>query len=132
MGVKKLLFTTVFMFLAISIGFSQYAENEWEDRDKWMDVSKIFELAGIEKGNKVADVGCHEGYLSVRLSERVGKNGTVYAVDVRKDRLESLQDHLKKRKINNVEVVHGDYDNPKLPLKSLDAVIVMDTYHEID
>lgn len=113
-------------------GFSQYAEYEWEDRDKWMDVSVLFELADIEKDAKVADIGCHEGYLSIHLSKRVGERGTVYAVDVRADRLESLKDNLKDRDITNVEVIHGDYDDPKLPGGSLDAVVVMDTYHEID
>ena len=34
--------------------------------------------------------------------------------------------------MNNVEVILGDYDNPKLPKGRLDVVIVMDTYHEID
>jgi len=97
-----------------------------------MDVSKIFDLAGIQEGHKVADIGCHEGFLSVRLSLRVGESGGVYAVDVREDRLENLKGNLEDRNIKNVEVILGDYDNPKLPIETLDAVIVMDTYHEID
>jgi SAM-dependent methyltransferase len=28
--------------------------------------------------------------------------------------------------------VKGDYDNPKLPANSLDAAIILDTYHEMD
>jgi SAM-dependent methyltransferase len=31
-----------------------------------------------------------------------------------------------------VSLVKGDYDNPKLPARSLDAVIILDTYHEMD
>lgn len=123
--------STVFILFYAFSGFSQYAEYEWEDRDKWMNVSKIFDLAGIQEGSKVADVGCHEGYLSVRLSKRVGESGGVYAVDVREDRLEDLRENLEDRNIRNVEVILGDYDNPKLPIEILDAVIVMDTYHEI-
>ncbi len=131
MSFHKLLLVPIF-FLITTNGFSQYAEYDWEDRDKWMDVSRIFELAAIEKGNAVADIGCHEGYLTVRLSKRVGENGQVYAVDVRKDRLENLKENLADRKIGNVKVVLGDYDDPKLPEGELDAVIVMDTYHEIE
>jgi len=119
------------LFFALA-GFSQYAEYEWEDRDKWMNVSKIFDLADIQEGNKVADIGCHEGFLSVRLAKRVGESGGVYAVDVREDRLESLKENLEVRNIKNVEVILGDYDNPKLPIETLDVVIVMDTYHEIE
>lgn len=132
MSSNRFLCTLVFVCFFAFTGFSQYAEYEWEDRDKWMDVSKIFDLAGIEEGNKVADIGCHEGFLSVRLSKRVGESGGVYAVDVREDRLDDLRDNLEDRNIKNVEVILGDYDNPKLPIETLDAIIVMDTYHEIE
>ena len=80
-----------------------------------MDVPKIFEWAGIDLGSKVADVGCHEGYLSVRLANRVGDNGKVYAVDGREERLERLNDNLKTRNVKNVELIFGDNDDPKLP-----------------
>ncbi|MEW7292954.1 class I SAM-dependent methyltransferase [Aquimarina sp. 2304DJ70-9] len=110
---------------------AQYKENDWADRDTWMNVSKIFELSEIESGSVVADVGCHEGYLTIHLSKKVGESGKIYAVDVREDRLRTLDEHVKEREIANVTTVLGDYDDPKLPKQSLDAVIVMDTYHEI-
>jgi SAM-dependent methyltransferase len=43
-----------------------------------------------------------------------------------------LKNHLEERKISNVNLVKGDYDNPKLPVNALDAVIILDTYHEMD
>ncbi|WP_235016379.1 class I SAM-dependent methyltransferase [Aquimarina sp. AU474] len=121
-----------FVMISFQIIQAQYKENDWKSRDTWMDVSKIFDLAEIEEGNNVADVGCHEGYLSIHLSKKVGKQGKVYAVDVRKDRLDILQEHLKNRALSNVDVILGDYDNPKLPLQTLDVVVVMDTYHEME
>ncbi|WP_411030764.1 class I SAM-dependent methyltransferase [Spongiimicrobium sp. 3-5] len=121
------------VFIALPFfGTAQYTKVDWADRDQWMHLAKIYDLAGVEKGSQVADVGCHEGYLSLRLSEQVGETGKVYAVDVREDRLKRLKEHLSSSDINNVNVIHGDYDNPKLPAKSLDVVIVMDTYHEMD
>jgi SAM-dependent methyltransferase len=30
-----------------------------------------------------------------------------------------------------VQAIKGDYDDPKLPLNTLDAVIILDTYHEM-
>ena len=125
---KKL---NLFILLIPFIGFSQYSEYDWEERDTWMDVNYIFQQGGIDKGSFVADIGCHEGYLSIHLAKKVGSEGQVFAVDVRSDRLESLQEHLKDRKINNVNVILGDYDNPKLPKEALDVVVIMDTYHEM-
>lgn len=121
----------IIFFIIPFIGFCQYSEYEWEERDTWMDVNYIFQKAGIEKGSFVADIGCHEGYLTVHLANKVGREGQVFAVDVRSDRLESLTEHLKDRDINNVNVVLGDYDDPKLPKETLDVVVIMDTYHEM-
>jgi len=118
------------LFLPI-FGYSQYSEYDWEERDTWMDTESIYKAIGIDKGSFVADIGCHEGYLSIRLANKVGDNGRVFAVDVRNDRLNTLRDNLKERELNNVDVILGDYDNPKLPENKLDAVIIMDTYHEM-
>lgn len=109
----------------------QYRESDWAYRDEWMDVERIFKLAGVTLGDTVADLGCHEGYLSIRLARAVGDSGKVYAVDVRKDRLETLEDNATDRDISNIHTILGDYDNPHLPQGQLDVVIVMDTYHEI-
>ena len=113
------------------IGSAQYEENDWNERDDWMPVQRIFELAEIKQGSHVADIGCHEGYLSIHLANAVGEEGQVYAVDVRDDRLDLLKEHLKERDLTNVSVILGDYDDPKLPEGKLDVVIIMDTYHEM-
>jgi len=124
---------SVLVFLFISwASFCQYVENDWADRDTWMNVNTIFDLIQLKGGDQVADIGCHEGYLSVHLSKYIGSNGQVYAVDVRKDRLASLDAYAKRKKLKNIKTIHGDYDNPKLPKNALDAVIIMDTYHEME
>jgi precorrin-6B methylase 2 len=69
--------------------------------------------------------------MTVKLSKAVGK-GKVYAVDVEQRKLDRLMENLEERKITNVILVKGEYDNPKLPLSSLDAVVILDTYHEMD
>ncbi|MBT8266910.1 MAG: class I SAM-dependent methyltransferase [Bacteroidia bacterium] len=111
--------------------FSQYQADEWKERDSWMPLKRLFEVADIKSGIQIADIGCHEGYLTVHLAKRVGQKGQVYAVDVRKDRLEVLKNNLKERNLSNVTVILGDYDDPKLPDGQLDVVIIMDTYHEM-
>lgn len=129
---KQLLASFIVTLILSTPLVAQYSSDDWEERDTWMNVSKIFEMAQIEKGMHVADVGCHEGYLTVRLSKKVTTEGQVYAVDVEEYRLDALKEHLADRDIGNVKVILGDYDNPKLPLGMLDAVILMDTYHEIE
>ncbi len=108
-----------------------YSEKTWTERDRWQRATEIIQELGIKPGSRVADVGCHEGYMTVKLSARVGTEGKVYAVDVVQSKLDKLEANITKRNISNVEVIKGDYDNPKLPLM-LDAVIILDTYHEMD
>lgn len=123
-------FFRLLLFLPLVV-FSQYVESDWEDRDAWMPLELIYEVSNIKEGIHVADIGCHEGYFSIHLANRVGEKGRVYAVDVREDRLDRLKVHLDDRNLDNVEVILGDYDNPKLPENTLDVVVIMDTYHEM-
>lgn len=120
------------LILIVEIGYAQYKKTDWEERDEWMNVPEIFELAKIEKGSAVADVGCHEGYFTMHLAQKVGESGKVYAVDVREDRLDKLDEYIKDRRLQNIKTIVGDYDNPKLPNETLDVVVIMDTYHEMD
>ena len=110
---------------------SQYNSEDWDERDQWMDVEQLFELAGIKEGQHVADIGCHEGYFSMHLAKKVGVRGKVFAVDVRDRRLEKLNNNAAERELYNITTILGDYDDPKLPEKELDVVVIMDTYHEM-
>jgi len=109
-----------------------YTENAWAERDKWQRADDIIDLLQLSNGSKVADVGCHEGYMTMKLSKQVGSTGRVFAVDVQQNRLDQLNAHLKDRNIKNVTTIKGDYDNPHLGPNSLNAAIIIDTYHEMD
>ena len=119
------------MLLIIPGLYGQYSESDWKDRDTWMKVRDIFEMAGVEKGHVVADIGCHQGYLSIRLAKYIGETGKVYSVDVREDRLNKLNDIATERDITNIHTILGDYDDPKLPEQSIDVAFIIDAYHEM-
>ncbi|WP_036384856.1 class I SAM-dependent methyltransferase [Muricauda sp. MAR_2010_75] len=111
---------------------AQYTESDWEERDKWMKTQSLLALTAVEVGDKVADIGCHEGYLSIHLAKKVSETGRVYAVDIREDRLEKLRTNAQDRNLGNIITILGDTNNPKLPEGELDAVFIFDTYHEMD
>jgi SAM-dependent methyltransferase len=97
---------------------------EEEEPDIALDVLKI------PKGASVADIGAGSGYITVRLSKRVGSTGTVFATDVQPQMLDLLQRRLTREKITNVTLVHGTVDDPRLPPASVDLEIMVDVYHE--
>jgi 2-polyprenyl-3-methyl-5-hydroxy-6-metoxy-1,4-benzoquinol methylase len=43
-------------------------------------------IIGIKRGSSVADIGAGSGYMTIRLSKRVGANGIVYANDIQQRR----------------------------------------------
>lgn len=126
---------TYFLILAMMsvtvLAHGQYTEDEWKKRDKWMNVTAILEALEIGKGDVVADLGSHEGYMTLHLAKAVGESGKVYAVDVERYKLRNLEKNMKRKKVGNVETILGDYDDPKLEENSLDAIIIMDAYHEM-
>jgi ubiquinone/menaquinone biosynthesis C-methylase UbiE len=85
----------------------------------------------IPKGAAVADIGAGSGYMTMRLSARVGADGRVYANDVQPQMIEILRHRLAAEGITNVTLVQGDLDDPKLPASSVDLELMVDVYHEL-
>jgi predicted methyltransferase len=72
-----------------------YRESAWEQRDTWQRANAIIQELNVKIGSHVADVGCHEGYFTIKLSHVVGKGGKVYAVDISRDKIEKLKNILR-------------------------------------
>jgi len=100
-------------------------------RDAWQKPDEILNALGIKKGQTVADIGAGSGYLTVKLSERVGEGGAVFAEDIQQEMLDYMNKRLTEKGIKNVTLVLGAMDDPKLPSNSLDVAILLSTYHEI-
>lgn len=109
-----------------------YTQNAWEERDQWQKADDIIAHLKLKQGDKVGDIGSHEGYMTMKLTKVVGRTGIVYAVDVLQNRLDRLNGILNQEGITNVTTIKGDYDNPHLPLNTLNGAIIIDTYHEMD
>jgi ubiquinone/menaquinone biosynthesis C-methylase UbiE len=79
----------------------------------------------------VADIGAGEGYYTVRLAARVGKDGRVLAEDVVTDIRDRLAQRIEREKLDNVSVRLGEPADPKLPEASFDRIFLVHMYHEI-
>ena len=115
--------------LVLFTGTSPAQEHREAPRDSWQRVEDVFRELGITAGSHVADLGAGGGYFTTRLARAVGATGRVYAVDVNPVTLRELREALPKE-LTNVEIVRGEENDPKLPAASLDAVLVVNAYHE--
>ena len=91
---------------------------------------ELLDLLGIEEGDIVADIGAGPGFFSLRAAERVGRTGKVLAVDVQPEMVDGLQMMMEKFGHDNIVPILGHVDDPKLPVESVDHVLVIMTYHE--
>ncbi len=102
----------------------------WEEkRLQRMKFDQMIGALGARDGYLIADVGSGEGVYTVPLSRVVGPRGKVYAVDIDDAALERLRKRIAGASLTNVEVIRGAEDDPKLPAESLDAALLVDTYH---
>ena len=107
------------------------ADLEGPDRDAWQQPGRIMDALGIADGAVVADVGAGGGWFTVRLARRVGPNGLVLAEDIQRQMIESIERRLLREGLRNVRTVLGRDDDPRLPKGTLDAVLIVDAYHEV-
>ena len=111
-----------------------YQGAEWlerRERDDEEAPEVALNVLKIPAGASVADIGAGSGYITERLSARVGPTGRVFANDVQPQMLEILSRRLALKRITNVTLVQGTVDDPKLAPASVDLALMVDVYHEL-
>jgi SAM-dependent methyltransferase len=101
------------------------------DRDRWQRPADVIRYLNLKNGNTVVDFGSGAGYFALKLSDAVGHEGQVIAVDLRKLSLLFLRVRALVRDKHNIRTVPGDPDNPHLAADTVDSVLVVNTYHEL-
>lgn len=101
------------------------------ERDAWQKPAALVAALGLQSGHRVADLGAGTGYLLSHLSKAVGPAGAVLAVDTEPTLVEHMRSRAEKQKLANVTPILGSNDNPRIPGRSVDLVLILDTFHHI-
>jgi predicted methyltransferase len=104
---------------------------ETPGRDERLQINRVMDMLGIEPGKNVADIGAGSGWFTVRAARRVTNSGTVYAVDINPDAIHYIDRRAKKDQLQNIKTILSKPDNSQLPADSVDAVLLLKTYHEV-
>jgi SAM-dependent methyltransferase len=101
-----------------------------ESRQREEDCRLLLEALAIDKGQKVCDLGCGNGFYTIELARRVGPEGVVYAVDIQPEMLRMLARRAAEEGLTNIRPILGTLIDPRLPKGEVDTALCVDVYHE--
>jgi len=117
--------------IAQVMGYEGAAWLERPEREYEEQPSKAIAALDIKPGQVVADVGAGSGYYTVRLAERVGPTGQVFATDIQPEMLDLLRARVTRARLDQVEFVRSTETDPRLPEARFDLILMVDVYHEL-
>lgn len=115
--------------LAVPLSFAAPRQSDAE-LERFHRVDDLLKLLDARPGAVIADVGAGEGFYTVRIARAVMPGGRVVAEDIDEKALAKLRERAVGAHLENVEVVLGTVDDPKLPTQ-LDAAFIHNAYHEM-
>jgi ubiquinone/menaquinone biosynthesis C-methylase UbiE len=93
----------------------------------------LVEKMVLKKGSVVADFGSGSGAYTIALLETVGIEGKVYAIDIHRDALKTLETEASKQGFQNLEIMWVDLDEKThLADLSLDGAVISNTLFLLD
>jgi ubiquinone/menaquinone biosynthesis C-methylase UbiE len=96
----------------------------------------LLERAGIGHGQRVADLGCGAmAYFTLQAARQVGERGQVYAVDIQREVLSSVDSRARLAGLTNVRTVWSDLEKvgaATIPPATLDAVLLVNTLFQLN
>ena len=118
--------------IAYVMGHAAATWLERPEREEEENPKKLLEMLKLKDGDVVADIGAGSGYYTFRMAKLVGPKGKILAVDIQKEMLDIISDRMKKEGLKNIEPVMGAEADPKLKAESVDAILLVDVYHEFE
>lgn len=102
---------------------------ETPKRDENLQINRVMDILKIKDAAVVADIGAGSGWFTTRAAKRT--KGAVYAVEINQEYINYINERAKRENLPNVKTVLGTENDPKLPEKAVDSVLILKTYHEI-
>jgi ubiquinone/menaquinone biosynthesis C-methylase UbiE len=110
-----------------------YSGAEWlirNTREREERCARMLANMGIERGISICDMGCGNGFYSLKMAKLVGPKGRVLAVDIQPEMLALLRNRAEAEGIDNISPILGSLNNPRLPTECVDLILLVDVYHE--
>jgi SAM-dependent methyltransferase len=113
------------------MGYQGMSWLERDEREKEENTSTLLENMNISKTDDIADIGAGSGYHVFKMAD-MATAGTIYAVDIQDEMLAAMRSKKLEGNIENVALVKGSEKSANLKPNSVDKVLIVDVYHEMN
>ena len=98
-----------------------------------LDPDLVFEKLALKEGDAFLDLGCGAGDYSLQAATKVGKSGTIYALDLWPEMLNKLCEEAMEQGIHNIHPVISDI-RKKIDIsdRSMDVCLIATVLHMMD
>lgn len=103
---------------------------EGAERDRWQKPADVVALLELAPAMTVADIGAGTGYFLPYLSRAVPE-GKVLGLDIEADMVRYIQERARRESLANVEGRVVAVDDPGLAARSVDRILIVNTWHHI-
>jgi ubiquinone/menaquinone biosynthesis C-methylase UbiE len=113
--------------------YMTYHGADWlvrKERQDEEDCATLLKALQIKPGQTVCDMGCGNGFYTLKMAKLVGDKGRVLAVDIQPEMLSLLDKQIKRRHLDNIEPILSTPIDPRLPEGKVDLILIVDVYHE--
>lgn len=90
---------------------------------------RIASLIDLQPGAAIAEIGAGHGYMAVRMAEKVGAAGHVWATEVDRDELAEIQRRAADAGLANVTAMKGSDSGSGLPAGCCNGIYMTGVYH---
>lgn len=101
-----------------------------ESRQREEDCETMLRELRLQPGMLVCDMGCGNGFYTLRMAEAVNPAGRVLAVDIQSEMLRLMEARAAEDSLQNIKSILGTEVDPKLPAGVVDLILCVDVYHE--
>lgn len=102
----------------------------WGTDDAAM-ADEIATLLGVGPGSTVAEIGAGHGQMAIRMAQKVGPSGHVYASEIDPQRLAEIQKRARDADLDNLTVVAATPTDSALPAGCCEGVYMIGVYHHL-
>jgi ubiquinone/menaquinone biosynthesis C-methylase UbiE len=89
------------------------------------------DVIGVRPGMHIGEIGAGNGRFAVKVAERIGPTGMVYANDIDPKAVRFMERRCEREQIENMVVIKSEEVQPLFPEDGLDLVYLINTFDHL-